>query len=54
MTLAELMAPGPIPERLAKAARIDIIKPDGTLSVSMFRNVDGALDPVPRGVWGDA
>ena len=45
--LAEL----PLPERLRRAARIDIVGDDGKVRAYIFRN--GALDDVPTGVWSD-
>ena len=43
----------PLPERLRLAARIDLVDDAGNVRACMFRNVDGALDPVPSGVWSD-
>ena len=48
------LAERPLPERLRLAARIDMVDDAGNVRGYMFRNVGGALDDVPAGVWRDA
>lgn len=52
-TLADL-GERPLPDRLRTAARVDVVGEDGEVRFYIFRNVAGALDPVPTGVWSGA